>query len=363
MTFEVREARAKRTEVKDAGSLKGITMPLEGSALFSESCFEFVRETDTRLLALERDAAQTDTFDLSRLWHELVIGNWRFRDVFCTEQRSYALLEETAAGCARPVPCRTLEVLARFLTGETQKSLSFELGLGLSTVASRIQGAIRAIGLRCNGSRAPVLLSLAAHAACRPAPVWGRQSQLFDSQLGQLSVISFQRLDLDFPVCLSVAESAVLRALVDGQSHAEISAARESSSRTVANQVASAFRKLSVSGRGELIQLLIAHSLYGHAAPRRPASSGSELRAQGILAELSACLPETLVPVTAVTPACLPNGYSQPGAGGCALPAPWRPAPSSRLPFSAGWAEEGGAGFSATGSIALEPRMTAGAAE
>ena len=51
---------------------------------------------------------------------------------------------------------------------------------------------------------------------------------------------------------LTGAELAVATALVEGGSNQQIAIARGSSVRTVANQVASIFRKLGVRSRGEL---------------------------------------------------------------------------------------------------------------
>ena len=52
---------------------------------------------------------------------------------------------------------------------------------------------------------------------------------------------------------LSEAERAVCALLIGGASNAEIARARNASVRTVANQVASSFRKLGVASRFELI--------------------------------------------------------------------------------------------------------------
>jgi DNA-binding CsgD family transcriptional regulator len=51
---------------------------------------------------------------------------------------------------------------------------------------------------------------------------------------------------------LTRAELEVASALLDGGTNQQIAAARGSSVRTVANQVASIFRKLGVGSRGEL---------------------------------------------------------------------------------------------------------------
>jgi DNA-binding NarL/FixJ family response regulator len=58
------------------------------------------------------------------------------------------------------------------------------------------------------------------------------------------------------PHCLSAAEGEVAVALVEGLSNAEIAAARRTSTRTVANQVASLFRKLDVRSRSEAVAAL-----------------------------------------------------------------------------------------------------------
>ena len=52
---------------------------------------------------------------------------------------------------------------------------------------------------------------------------------------------------------LTLAESNVLQELLEGRTNKEIAAKRSSSVRTVANQVATIFRKLGVSSRSELL--------------------------------------------------------------------------------------------------------------
>ena len=54
---------------------------------------------------------------------------------------------------------------------------------------------------------------------------------------------------------LSSAEREVLLAVDAGKSNAEIAALRQTSSRTVANQLASIYQKLGVSSRHELVAL------------------------------------------------------------------------------------------------------------
>jgi DNA-binding CsgD family transcriptional regulator len=59
---------------------------------------------------------------------------------------------------------------------------------------------------------------------------------------------------------LTTTEREIAAMLVDGMTNAEIASARGKSVRTIANQVASAFRKLGVGSRVELASVLALHS-------------------------------------------------------------------------------------------------------
>ncbi|HEX7600545.1 MAG TPA: helix-turn-helix transcriptional regulator [Polyangiaceae bacterium] len=65
-------------------------------------------------------------------------------------------------------------------------------------------------------------------------------------------VLSYSLAEPSVPTSLSKAEREVASALVEGESYAQIATRRGTASRTVANQVASIFRKLGVSSRLEL---------------------------------------------------------------------------------------------------------------
>jgi DNA-binding NarL/FixJ family response regulator len=58
------------------------------------------------------------------------------------------------------------------------------------------------------------------------------------------------------PLSLSAAERDVAVDVLEGLSNAEIAKARSTSERTVANQVASVFRKLGVRSRSEAVAAL-----------------------------------------------------------------------------------------------------------
>jgi DNA-binding CsgD family transcriptional regulator len=64
------------------------------------------------------------------------------------------------------------------------------------------------------------------------------------------------RPDLDLESILTPCELNVLRLRVDGHPQGEIAAIRNTAARTVSNQIASAYAKLGVSGRPELLAAL-----------------------------------------------------------------------------------------------------------
>jgi DNA-binding NarL/FixJ family response regulator len=73
----------------------------------------------------------------------------------------------------------------------------------------------------------------------------------------RLAVLSVPLATADAAVGLTEAESDVVTGLLQGLSNREIAARRGSSARTVANQVATVFRKLGVRSRAELAAALM----------------------------------------------------------------------------------------------------------
>jgi DNA-binding CsgD family transcriptional regulator len=183
------------------------------------------------------------------------------------------VLEQTSVRTGSRVHARNLKFLERVLLGQAPKVVAIELGVAISTVAAGIQETLRWIGLQCRLSNSPVMLTMAVRAACHApeAPTLGRLTRVKADQ-DRYWLVSVRRPDLEFPVELSQAEAAVVRQLVAGRTHAEISQQRTTSTRTVANQLAAAFRKLGVSGRAAILHQLIAHSLKAQSNRLAPAA-------------------------------------------------------------------------------------------
>jgi len=83
-------------------------------------------------------------------------------------------------------------------------------------------------------------------------PPPGLRSSTVDLGGDQYLVLSFPTPVWSLPGCLSAAEREVALALLRGETNETIASVRNTSVRTVANQVASIFAKLGVNSRIEL---------------------------------------------------------------------------------------------------------------
>lgn len=194
--------------------------------------------------------------DLSEVWLSLVSGQCFLLDGHYSEEQCFLTLEARARPRARHLMRSRVALLQRILLGQSQKSVAIDFGLAVSTVALACSDCLRNMGQNHLSSRAPVLLVMAAHAAhgLRLPPARVQRIVRGSSECWQLSA---PRPDKTLPRELTQAEEAVTRLLVEGHSHARIAELRAASPRTVANQLASAFRKLGSSGRAELLANLI----------------------------------------------------------------------------------------------------------
>jgi DNA-binding CsgD family transcriptional regulator len=214
-----------------------------------------------RPLAIQQDLEAARPLSLGQFWAELCRGMWLFCDTFSTDERCFALLRAPGERPPLPLNPRQLQRMESVLLGTPPKVVALESGRSLSSVTMGMQDCLRRMGLTSRSSQASVLLPMAARALHRPttAPQLGRESEL-EVAGATYRVVSALRPDLKFPVPLSLAEAAVVRSLVAGDSYAQISGQRATSPHTVANQLATAFRKLGVSGRRAALGRLIQHS-------------------------------------------------------------------------------------------------------
>jgi DNA-binding NarL/FixJ family response regulator len=187
-----------------------------------------------------------DSVDLGQLWHRLCDGRLFVVDTHCAEGRCFAVLEARSSGRERS---RRVQIVERVFEGESQQALACELGVSVATVATHCTQVLNGFIHRHWVSRAPIMLTMAALAA-RGAPLGrARCDSLRDD--GRW-VISVEIPGQTFRDRLSRSELEVARLSIEGKPHAVVAVERGTSVRTVANQLASVFAKLKVSGRAEL---------------------------------------------------------------------------------------------------------------
>jgi DNA-binding CsgD family transcriptional regulator len=197
------------------------------------------------IVSLQSDAAD---LDLGDLWSCLLWGTSRLVETYCRNDRCYGVLEECSGH--RAPPCSEhASVLERYLIGESQKEIAFELGMSISSVASHCATSLRAMSGDLVASRCSIVLVMAALTARGRELPRARLERILDERYKLLSV---EVPGNSFASRLTPSELAVARLAIEGKTHAETAVVRKTSMSTIANQLASAFRKLGVSGRNDL---------------------------------------------------------------------------------------------------------------
>jgi DNA-binding NarL/FixJ family response regulator len=190
--------------------------------------------------------------DLAVLWHRLCEGQLFISDTYCEHGRCYAAFE-IRSKTVRPSALK-LRVLERLFQGEGQKAIAADMSVSVASVAGYSTAALSAIACRHRVSRAPILLVMAALAAR------GSNSGRVRHEGWRADgtwLVSVEIPGGTFRERLSSSEAEVVRLSIEGEPHASIAVLRGTSIRTVANQLASAFNKLKVSGRSSLRALAV----------------------------------------------------------------------------------------------------------
>ncbi len=211
----------------------------------------------TRIAPSHFDSA----LDPADIWRSLVSGRARIVDSGVTDAHHYfQLVWVNQAPGAKPLSKRRIGMLERVLSGDAPKVVAMETGCAASTVAIAVGDCLRAMGLDHRSSRVPALLVLILHAQRGEAQRLSVQIERSPGQRDERRLVSSARLEQCLNRRLSAGELAVVSLLVEGKTYVEIAEQRKSAVRTVANQIASVYRKLGISGRIDLIRYLVAAS-------------------------------------------------------------------------------------------------------
>ncbi len=202
--------------------------------------------------SLVNRVSESPDYPLYDVWQKLTVGAWEAVHSICTEATCYLVVRECSGGRHAVRPDQ-LDILERVLQGSGQKILALDLGLACSTVAATAKQALACLGLECLPSRVPLPVVLIGQASGDTTrKVVGKLCGFNDGR-SSYSIVSVDRPDRHLATLLPPAEVEVLRARIEGKSHELIARLRRTSQRTIANQLASASRRLGVSGRLEII--------------------------------------------------------------------------------------------------------------
>jgi len=188
-------------------------------------------------------------------WPALIAGRWTLVDRFESGGQRLVVAYRNDPLVAPHQMLRGAEAAAlrRALAGEASKVIAADLCVSDATISRLIARSLRRLGLR----------SLAEAAALRPLPVT-IVGVGYDPTTIDVGVVRQRSPDpvasVEGSAQLTPAERAVLAGVLEGHSHRTIAARRHSSSRTIANQVASIFRKLGVHSRRELVMRILGPS-------------------------------------------------------------------------------------------------------
>ncbi|MEO6601424.1 MAG: LuxR C-terminal-related transcriptional regulator [Polyangiaceae bacterium] len=210
-------------------------------------------QLSVRLKSIELDATVTSAASLLPLWRDLTQGRSHVADGFFTAERCYLLIAPHSCQ-VRALETRRLAILEAVLRGAPQKCIAIDHRLAPSTIALHAKIALEKLGVMDRPSRTHPLLMRVARSASKPGEARG--SNLYVDADRKFRVVSMPRPEQPLRSVLPSAEFEVIKSLVEGLSYQDIAERRDTSTRTVANQISAVFRRLHVSGRNALVERL-----------------------------------------------------------------------------------------------------------
>jgi DNA-binding CsgD family transcriptional regulator len=218
---------------------------------WSES-LSLTARTLLRRAVLRRERMRAANSD--ELWPALVAGQWILVDRFeSSGQRVVvAYRNDSLAAPHQALEPAEAHALRCALDGDANKAIALELRVSEATVSRLIARGLKRLGLR-RLTDASELRAMAMSVL----PL-GNAAAAVDVAVLTRAPHALRPVRLDGAESLTAAERDVLSGVLAGQSHARIAAQRNTSARTIANQIASIFTKLGVQSRRELLARVMA---------------------------------------------------------------------------------------------------------
>jgi DNA-binding NarL/FixJ family response regulator len=186
--------------------------------------------------------------DPAEAWDVLLGGEWMVVDhVAGPSSRTILARSASTHASHEALDAAEIRVARRRAHGDSIKVIACELGLPGAAVCSCVASVMRKLKLR-----SPADLVALLH---EPSP-WGLIASQIRVDAEDFLVLTYPAPYWPLPPSLTSAEQGLVLELVAGGSNQAIAQARNTSPRTVANQVASIFRKLGVHSRLELFVAL-----------------------------------------------------------------------------------------------------------
>lgn len=189
---------------------------------------------------------KSDTASALSLWTALVEGRWTLLEHFDRGGRRYlvARRNEPRVRGTLALSAREEQVAGYAALGHPVKLIAYELGLSSSTVSEHLASAMQKLGIETRAELAKVW------AGATNIPI--AEAAEFGQGLEELAVAAADVEDHIHDPRLTETERGIVSRVLRGETNAAIAAARGTSPRTVANQVARVFKKLGVGSRSEL---------------------------------------------------------------------------------------------------------------
>lgn len=206
------------------------------------------REIVRRIERSRTRAGRENVDEALNNWEGLVSGRWSMVDRFDSDGRRFivAIKNDPAHPDPRGLTPRERQISEYVGLGCASKEIAYTLGLSETAITNCTARVQRKLGI---GSRAELVAFFAPN---------GFRRKLAETMLrGERLLVGTNLLaNTRHLVCLSDTERDIVALLITGSTNADIAQRRGSSEYTVANQVQTIFRKLSVRSRGELVAKL-----------------------------------------------------------------------------------------------------------
>ena len=216
-------------------------------------------EEDLKRACIEAEGSGVGPVDWCATWRSLRAGALKVIGTFSTTTRHFVVfsVRRSAASLEHPEGVVDATFLETWLGGTPQKVLCLERNLKASVVTARLKRSLGALGVECLPSKVPIVVGLLAGASLGRSPVIDARTAEMHYGFERLLVLGVRRPETTLSERLPPAEYETICLLAEGCSYAHIAHSRQVAGRTVANQVASVFRRLGISGRSALRDYLL----------------------------------------------------------------------------------------------------------